>query len=157
MKKLNLSALCFCLFALLACQGDNRQSEATGDENRQPPAERETPLKLIEVLVGEWELISSSGGDGGQPESQRLTFTQEARYIIRADGQKIDSGAYRMNEQLQNIYLESEATMRPREFELEVQGDQITLTPRDGESEGRSTRYVYRRAGPASIPPDKTP
>lgn len=143
---------------IAGCQGDTRQENATGNENRQPPAEQETPLKMIEFLIGEWELVSATGGQNTQQqENRRIEFTNEARYIISAGGQKIDSGAYRMNEQLKNLYLENEADERPQEFEVDVQGDQMTLTPRDPASGQENVQYVYRRAGPASIPPDKTP
>lgn len=143
---------------IAGCQGDTRQENATGNENRQPPSEQETPLKMIEFLIGEWELVNATGGQNTQQqENRRLEFTNEARYIVRAGGQKIDSGAYRMNEQLKNLYLESEANERPQEFEVDVQGDQMTLTPRDPASGQENVQYVYRRAGPASIPPDKTP
>ena len=58
-----------------------------------------------------------------------------------------------MNEQLNNLYLESELNGKPREFEVRLQSDTMTLKPNDGGQ--NDTAYTYRRVGPASIPPDK--
>lgn len=145
------------LAAILAgCQSDSRESRASGDERRQPPAERETPAKMIEYLIGEWEITDVTGGANDlETENRRIEFTSEARYIVHAGDQVIDSGAYRMNEQLNNLYLESFDDKRPREFEIEFQADEMTLRERDSAS--GDARYVYRRIEPASVAPDDTP
>jgi len=137
--------------ALYACQPDSRDNN-TQNENEQVNTEQQTPVKLIEYLVGEWELQNGSGAGQQGNASQRLTFTEEARYIAHSNGQKVDSGAYRMNEQLRNLYLESEADEKPREFEVELQQDVMTLTPTQQQGQGSLT---YRRVSGASVPPDK--
>ena len=45
-----------------------------------------------------------------------------------------------MNEQLRHLYLESEINETPREYEIGLQEEVMTLKPRDGGEE-----YVYRR------------
>ena len=73
-----------------------------------------------------------------------MVFTEEARYIQYSGGQKIDSGAYRMNEQLRNLYLESEANGQPREFEIDLQQNRMTLKPKSANQGGDQTQ-TYRR------------
>jgi hypothetical protein len=76
---------------------------------------------------------------------QRIRFTEEARYIGYADDEKVDSGAYRMNEQLRNLYLESEADEEPREYEMDLRETQLTLKPRLAEPGKANTALTYRR------------
>ena len=103
---------------------------------------QETPSKLIERLVGDWERDNS----GNDTNKQRITFTSEARYIIYENDQKIDSGAYRMNEQLHNIYLESEVNEQPREYEISLTRDELKLTPNQPNGQQESASSTYRRA-----------
>lgn len=137
------------MLTLLACEQRARQDNA--DDNQQVNTEQESPTKMIETLVGEWQL--AEGGQQQQDEATRqqtddqrsnqqeqagdqtLEFTNEARYILREGEQKTDSGAYRMNEQLRNLYLESEANEDPREFEVELRRDTLILTARDEQQE----------------------
>lgn len=135
----------FALLALQACQPDNRES-AQNDGQQKPPAKEESPVKMIEELVGEWEQAGPARGAGNtQPDaSQTLTFTEEARYIVRQGNQKTDSGAYRMNEQLNNLYLESEANEDPREYEVELQRDTLILSAKEGSQGGDDQLYVRR-------------
>ncbi len=86
-----------------------------------------------------------SGGGQQTNAARRLTFTDAARYIARSDNETIDSGAYRMNEQLRNLYLESHVSKQPREYNLDLKQDVMTLTPRE---EGRGETLTYRRVGP---------
>lgn len=140
------------LLTLGACSTDNRQN--TGNDNSRVNTQQDTPVKLIEYLIGEWQVQSSDGGNG---PGERITFTAEARYIVHKGGQKVDSGAYRMNEQLNNLYLESEANEEPREFELQLESETMRLTPRETNAQqSAGGGFVYRRIGPASVPPDKS-
>lgn len=102
--------------------------------------------KMIDYLVGEWKIDSVKSGaqssDTAGRENETLTFTQEARYIVRSANKKIDSGAYRMNEQLKNLYLESEANEKPREYEIQVSQDTLILSSKEDKGE---TVYIYSR------------
>jgi hypothetical protein len=121
-----------------------------GDEN-QINTKENTPTKMIEYLVGDWaverildgekDVTDAQGGSG-----QRITFTQEARYIRHSGNQKIDSGAFRMNEQLENLYLESEADNQPQEYEVTLKSGMMTLTPRKNQNEKSNMKYVYRKS-----------
>ena len=137
-------------FALLtlSCQTENRQE--AGSDNANPPAEHETPPKLIDQLVGEWAI--DSAGTNEQQANQRIVFTNEARYIMYSNQQKIDSGAYRMNEQLTNLYLESEMNEEPREYEVSISGNQMRLKPNQSQGQGQDQSAVYRRIGSGASP-----
>ena len=146
-----------CALALGACQSDSKKT-TEGNDNEQVNTEQETPVKMIEQLVGEWQLEASQGQSAGQEVAagQRLTFTEEARYIAESADKKVDSGAFRMNEQLQNLYLESETNAQPREYEIELQQDVLILEPKQGNQGGQaSASYTYRRVTPGSISPEK--
>lgn len=145
--KINLLfILIFALLTLQGCQQDGRQSSET--DTARVNTEKATPTKLIEILVGEWERDASgatpSQTDGRENQSERMVFTQEARYIQYSGGQKLDSGAYRMNEQLRNLYLESEANGQPREFEIDLQRNRMTLKPKSADQAGAQTQ-TYRK------------
>ena len=144
--KINLlSTLILALLTLQACQQDGRPSSET--DTARVNTEKESPTKLIEILVGEWQRDASgatSQTDGRGNQGERMVFTEEARYIQYSGGQKIDSGAYRMNEQLRNLYLESEANGQPREFEIDLQQNRMTLKPKSANQGGDQTQ-TYRR------------
>lgn len=138
------------LVALLTlnCQTDNRRE--SGNDS-QVPTEQETPRKLIDYLVGEWAIDSAAASDQ-QQTNQRIVFTHEARYIIYSGEQKIDSGAYRMNEQLSNLYLESEVNEQPREYELSINNDIMTMTRNQAQDQSGEQTVTYRKIGSGDSP-----
>jgi hypothetical protein len=147
MKKI----LPLCLFAALtlltlhSCQSDEKRKEES--DNQEVNTKQETPVKMIEYLIGEWEVDSVAGGsaDANQGIPETLTFTEEARYIVRSGDQKVDSGAYRMNEQLRNLYLESEINEKPREYEIEIKRDTMILSLRQNNQQAGEAKYIYLR------------
>ena len=145
------------ILTLYACGTDNRESNTETDAGESVNTEQETPVKMIEELVGEWQLDGSQGGNAqANAGSQRLIFTEEARYIAYSGNQKVDSGAFRMNEQLRNLYLESEANEQPREYEVELQQDVMTLKGKQsGQGDQAAQSCTYRRVGQGSISPQK--
>lgn len=150
------------LFALLtiltlhACQTDTRTNTEADSDAGDVNTRHETPMKMIEYLVGEWER-EGSGQQNTQDGSsmQRLTFTEEARYIAFANNQKTDSGAFRMNEQLNNLYLESETNKQVLEYEIDLKGDTMTLKPRTPAANQENVSYMFRRVGQPSISEEK--
>ena len=150
MKTIFLLLAAFSLLTLYSCSNDNRQGTEDDNDNAEVNTRQETPVKLIEYLVGDWQMDSSNesqnNAQGGPGE--RITFTSEARYIVRNGNQKVDSGAYRMNEQLRNLYLESEINGNPREYEVDIKQDVMTLVAKQG-----GGQHVYRRVGAGSTQP----
>jgi hypothetical protein len=144
-KLLFISSL---LIASLTLQQCDRKSH--GDENKdlrgKDTEKPKTAVKMIDNLVGEWKIDSvssrSASGDTSSNADQTLTFTEEARYILRSGKKKVDSGAFRMNEQLKNLYLESEADSKPREYEVQVSQDTLILSSKEDKGE---TVYIYSR------------
>ena len=132
------------LLTLQSCQTDNRETDSS--DNQDASTEQKTPVKMIEYLVGEWQMDSISGGSvNAARTNQTLTFTEEARYIVHTGNQKIDSGAFRMNEQLRNLYLESETNENPIEYEIDLKGDTLTLSPTQDTPQGKNIKYIYRK------------
>lgn len=133
-----------------SCQSDNRDRNGEDVDNREVNTEQESPVKMIEYLVGEWRIeriLNENNEDITATEdesNQTLTFTAEARYILSSGNEKVDSGAYRMNEQLGHLYLESEVDEEPREWNVEFGSDKMTLSS-DKNSPNSKLRYVYRR------------
>jgi hypothetical protein len=150
------------LFALLtiltlqACQTDTRTTTEADNDAGDVNTRQETPVKMIEYLVGDWQREGSgqqATENGGR--MQRLTFTEEARYIAYANNQKTDSGAFRMNEQLNNLYLESEANGQALEYEIDLKGDTMTLKLRTPDAGQQNSSYTFRRIGQPSISAEK--
>ena len=138
------------VLTLYSC--DVKKTVENDDQKDEVNTKKETPIKMIESLVGEWELQNPSDAN----QTDRLIFTEEARYIVESGNQKIDSGAYRMNEQLRNLYLESETNERPREYEFEINENTMTLKPKNPQNgEQGKASYTYRRIGQPSISPEK--
>lgn len=132
------------VLTLQSCQSDNRDREE--NDQQEVNTKKETAVKLIELLVGEWEMASGAGASGNQANNgQRLTFTEEARYIMHSGTEKIDSGAYRMNEQLRNLYLESETNEKAVEYEVEIKTDTLILSLKEDALQTGSTKQIYRR------------
>jgi hypothetical protein len=50
-----------------------------------------------------------------------------------------------MNEQLQNIYLESEANEKPREYEIKLKRDTLILSAKEGAQSGNDGSVYVRR------------
>src|SRR5688500_14323031 len=144
------------ILALSSCQTDSREDTQKND-NEEVNTKQETPAKMIEYLVGEWQLDAPAptGNNQQNRANERLTFTEEARYIVYSGHQKIDSAAYRMNEQLRNLYLESEANEKRREYVVDMTEDVMKLKPKQAEPGQGNETYTYRRVGSPSISPQK--
>lgn len=153
MKTKVVLALFVSLLTLHACQTDNRQNSQ--NNKAEVNTKKETPTKLIEALVGEWQKDASgappSQANGQEKKVDRMIFTQEARYMQYSGGQTVDSGAYRMNEQLRNLYLDSESNAQAREFEIDLQDNRMTLKPKSGNQSGDQAE-TYRKISSATSP-----
>lgn len=156
MRLINFLILVITLLTLHACQRDSQV--ASENDTGKVNTERETPTKMIEYLVGEWQMDNARGTTGQQgtqgQQNQRMIFTQEARYIEYSGNQKVDSGAYRMHEQLNNLYLESEVNPDPREYEVKFEENRMTLTPNqpDGQGQQNNQPMTFRRISSDTSP-----
>jgi hypothetical protein len=127
------------------------EDNAEGGDETQINTKEETPTKMIEYLVGEWQVERIMDGEKNVTDAQggsgqRIIFTNEARYIKRSGNQKIDSGAFRMNEQLENLYLESETNAQPQEYEVTLKSGTMTLTAKEKQNGKSNLKYFYRKS-----------
>lgn len=136
-----------------SAQTDKRDREV--NENNEVNTKQKTPVKMIEYLVGDWKIDKILSGKKDVTETkgggnQTLTFTSDARYIMRSGNEKIDSGSYRMNEQIGSLYLESESDEKPWEWKTEFISGGMILTPKQVNPQKANLRYFYIRNKPAS-------
>jgi hypothetical protein len=76
---------------------------------------------------------------------QVIDFNREGRYERRSASEKIDRGAYRLNEEHGILYLESETGEPITEWNIRFENDRMTLQPRDTSPREESFKYVYTR------------
>ncbi|MEO5602698.1 MAG: hypothetical protein ABIR06_17385 [Cyclobacteriaceae bacterium] len=152
MKKTVLKICTIALLTLqISCQNEKTVNEAN---DTQVPTEQESPEKIIESIVGEWKIDRIISGDENVTDAQggsdqTLVFTDEARYVMRSGNEKSDSGAYRMNEQLKNLYFESETNQKPQEWNVSFKSGSMILSPVE-DSNNKNLQYIYRRASASS-------
>lgn len=131
------------------------KSDRQIDNSKEVNTAQKTPVKMIEYLVGDWKIDKILNGKTDVTEKvsegdQTLSFNSEARYVIRSGNDKIDSGSYRMNEQIGSLYLESESDEKPREWKTEFISGGMILTPKQVSPQKANLRYFYIRNKPAS-------
>jgi hypothetical protein len=144
----SLSGIFMLLTLVTACRTETDENKE--NENTEVNTRQASPEKMIETLVGEWKVESIKRGEQDVTDAegggdQRLIFTSEARYIRRSGNQKVDSGAYRMNEQLRNLYFESGANVHPKEFDMMLDSGALVLRPKAEGNSQQNLTYTYRR------------
>ena len=152
-----ITAACFVCTATLCAAQDDKDRGST-DYNRQKEntekPERKIMTKIIEYIPGKWAIESVLRGNEDVTdtdtlaETQRIEFNREGRYVRYTGTEKIDSGAYRINEEHGLLYLASETDDKPTEWKVSFnkQGEMI-LRMNDVGAHGESFRYIYRRTG----------
>lgn len=123
----------------------------------EPNTKQETPVKIIQYIPGSWTLdqVMRSGKDISQSDTvaqaQMLEFNREGRYTSYSGSEKIDSGAYRLNEDHAILYMSSETDDKTQEWNVWFTEDgTMTLKVRDGEAHGERFSYIYRRTSNAA-------
>lgn len=114
---------------------------------------KETPTKIIEFIVGEWEAEEVYQGQKEVSETdtlaqdQLIEFDREGKYYRYAGNAKIDSGSYRINEQHNFLYLESSDHLAPPSgWRVSFSEDgKMFLRKIDDTEHAESFKYVYRR------------
>lgn len=122
---------------------------ALGSANAQS-SKGKAGIKLIDMLVGQWQIIKIDDGNkntqvSSHPEAmQHIEFTREAKFIVRNNSTKADSGLFRVNESNKYIYFESANHSYPSEWKADLKNSMLTLTKRDS-TNTKPVRYVYSR------------
>jgi hypothetical protein len=143
--------LCFLCF-LGTAQNTSKAKPKNGES---VPANQSPVVKLIEYIVGTWKVNGVFKGDKDVSKTdtaslgERIEFNREGRYVLESANEKIDSGAYRLNEEHGILYLESISGGQPSEWNVWFRKNVMTLQPRDKASSG-NLKYVYARSGPAN-------
>ena len=113
---------------------------------------KETPTKIIEFIVGEWEAEEVYKGQKEVSDTdtlatdQIMAFDREGKYSISTGSGQIDSGSYRISEQHNILYLESaEHTSPPSEWRVTFSDDGKMFLRKRDEANMEDFKFVYRR------------
>jgi hypothetical protein len=150
-QRISILIIAGVLFSInLSAQNDKDQKDK-GINTKQA-----TPVKIIESLPGVWKTnkIYQGSKDVTQTDTLELNkvieFGREARYVIRMGNEKIDSGAYRVNEDHGTLYLESVSTKKAIEWNVQFKNGTMTLQNKVNSSPSAENRkYVYSRVAAA--------
>ena len=107
-------------------------------------------LKLIDQLVGKWQLSKVYDGDRETDSSKHksamreIEFTEQAKYISTTP--KLDSGYFRTNEDHKRLYLENASTGQgsPKEWNIKIDNATLILS-RNEPAKMKRYKYVYIR------------
>ncbi len=132
-----------------------RESSDKEKSESEVNSKQNTPVKIIEYLPGSWVIEKVHRGKDDVTLTDTLAgnesfeFNREGRFISYAGNEKIDSGAYRVNEQHAILYVASE-----REDDKVVEWTvsfpapgTMTMKLKDDGSNEESFTYTYRKNG----------
>jgi hypothetical protein len=149
--------LFFGMLTILTLETSGQRADRGKADKNKPEVntKKKSPVKMIEYLIGEWKVDKILQGkkdvtEAETQEDQTMTFTDEARYVKHAGNAKTDSGAFRMNEQLQSLYLESESNSKPTEWKVTFESGAMVLSSKPGSGQPENLKYYYRRISPAT-------
>ena len=142
----------FISFNLAAQQNTNYNRKEKKQRDGAINTKQKTPVKIIEYIVGTWEVdevykgkkeISDTDTLGAD---QTIEFDREGRYVSHSGNEKIDSGAYRLNEDHAILYLESESGDPIQEWNISFtkEGDMM-IQPRENADRAEKFKYFYTR------------
>jgi hypothetical protein len=116
------------------------------------PVNNETPTKNIEKIVGVWEATGIFKGTKDITETDTVglnrsfEFTRENKYMSYSDQEQIDSGAFKLNEVQNSIYLESAGGNEVAEYKVRFDNNTMTLQPaQSADAHAQRFKYVYTR------------
>ena len=140
------------LFTVAAMEGSAQQ------QDKHINTEEKTPVKVIEYIPGTWVIEDVYRGDKNVTSTDTLAgvetieFNREGRYVSYAGSEKIDSGAYRVNEQHSLLYLASEGdNEKSTSWKVSFyENGNMTMKVRDTGSKEENISYVYRKEDTAT-------
>lgn len=155
-KKLNI-VLCgaaVCVFAHTSVAQENGKDNKgfSVKDKRDIPVNNETPTKNIEKVVGVWEVTGIFKGTKDITTTDTVglnrsfEFTRDNKFISYSDNEQIDSGAFKLNEVQNVIYLESAGGNDVAEYKIRFDNNTMTLQPAESaDAHAQRFRYVYTR------------
>jgi hypothetical protein len=162
MVKIMMLALSF--LTINATAQENKDRGNTDYTNREKGkskntvnTDQKTPVKIIEYIPGTWKIESIYKGEKNITQAdtvamyKTIEFNREGRYVGYSGNEKIDSGAYRINEQHASLYLANESNDKPIEWSVSfAKNGNMTLRMKDESKHAESFRYIYKRDGSAT-------
>jgi hypothetical protein len=152
MKRNIITVLVAGALSLVAADVLSQEDKTNSEVNTQ----QETPVKIIEYIPGTWVIQSVYRGKENVTATDTLAaietieFNREGRYMSYSGTEKLDSGAYRLNEQHGILYMASENNDdKPVEWKVSFAKDgTMTISMQNGSKQLENINYVYRRSGP---------
>jgi len=147
------------LVSAAMCGWSQQTSGDKGKTKVEPNTKQSTPVKIIEYIPGTWAIQSVYRGKEDVTETDTLAqietieFNREGRYISFSGTEKIDSGAYRVNEEHGILYMASvNHDDQPLEWNVRFSKDGLmTIQSRNGgDKKLENINFVYRRTGPVT-------
>jgi hypothetical protein len=137
-------------------QDDNDYSENRGRKNKELNkainSDKKTPVKIIEYIVGTWQVENVYKGnkdvsntDTLANDQRTMEFNREGKYFLFSGTEKIDSGLYRLNEQQSKLYLESQGNGNPIEWNVTFRTNEMTLQNEQKSAKAEKIKYIYSR------------
>lgn len=142
----------------LCCLAFNGWAQATDNKNSSANTAQKTPVKIIEFIPGNWviEHVYKGKKDVISTDTlaanQILEFNREGRYTSFSGTERVDSGAYRLNEDHGILYMASNTNDTPVEWNIwfDKQSGNMTLKKKVADKHTENLTYVYRRSGTAT-------
>jgi hypothetical protein len=152
MNRINIIFLVAVLMLVtISLSAQDKKKNKDKPENKGINTNYKTPVKYIEFIPGTWKMDGIFKGDKDVSNNdtlglgQVIEFNREGRFTSHTDGEKIDSGAYRLNEEHAILYLESVNGAPVAEWNISFTKNQMTLWPRDRADKTERLKYVYSR------------
>jgi hypothetical protein len=153
---LPLFGLCLALSVNTFAQDGDSNAESRGKRSKELDkainSNKKTPVKIIEYIVGTWQVENVYKGDKDvsstdtlATEQRTLEFNREGKYFAFSGTEKIDSGLYRLNEQQSRLYLESHANGNPVEWNVMFKKNEMTLQNVQTSAKAEKLKYIYSR------------
>ncbi len=141
-----------CTLCIIIGSASGQDDQRKRDRERAINTKRETPVKVIEFIVGTWEIQSVYKNQKNITNADtlvsftRIRFNRENQYRAFHDEQDVDSGTFRLNETHSVLYLESADGGEPQSWNVSFHGNTMILQPAEtANAFDRSFRYVYVR------------
>lgn len=154
-KKLHI-VLMGCALSVLSlgamAQENGKDNKYSNKEKSDIPVNNETPTKNIEKVVGVWEASGIFKGTKDITDTDTVglnrsfEFTRDNKYMSYSDNEQIDSGAFKLNEVQNTLYLESAGGNETAEYKIRFDNNTMTLQPaQSADANAQRFKYVYTR------------
>jgi hypothetical protein len=149
MKKLMVVLSLLVICSVISLQGVAQEKK---ELDKAINSNKKTPVKIIEYIVGTWQIENVYKGDKEVSETDTLAdeqrtmeFNRDGKYFLFSGTEQIDSGLYRLNEQQSKLYLESQGNGNPIEWNVTFRKNEMTLRNVQTSAKAEKLKYIYSR------------